>query len=281
MKKAISIILCLVIVVSFASCGKNTDTGNTDHGDTGSEKAIISVHQDEYLYKCSVCAGDCTFYSGQFNCPAFNCDGEDAVQLNAEIEAEYNEYLADAELAADSDSGLAYGFTYSVYEDDAFAVVRTASATVMLHSGGMYAYEMYYYDLKNDCKTTAVALMNHLSLDPVVIAAYVRVLLIEEGKYTEEQISSVQPNDIDIFPTQTAYFIKVKNEQIKFETELDGMDLNDAAGEIAEVLPFIEREPVSEQVVGTEVATQEPTTQQRDIIMYEIVPDTTQNNSVG
>ena len=74
---------------------------------------------------------------------------------------------------------------------------------------------------------------------------------------------------------------KVKNEQIKYETELDGMDLNDASDEIAEVLPFIETIPQVTDVIETEPTSQEPTTQQRDIIMYEIVPGTAGSNTVG
>lgn len=281
LKKAICFVLCFVFVFMSAACGKDTDSGENEINNTQKKETVISVQQDACLYRCSECEGTCTFFSGQFNCPAFNRTSESAVQLNAQIEAEYNTYLSDAKQAAESDSGLAYGFTYQSYADDSFAVIRTAAATVMLHSGGLYAYDMYYYDLKNDRAASAISVMQHFSLDPVVIAAYVRVQLNKEGKYSGEQISSVQPKDIDFFPLENTYYIKVKNEQIKYETELDGMDLNDASDEIAEVLPFIETIPQVTDVIETEPTSQEPTTQQRDIIMYEIVPGTAGSNTVG
>ncbi|MBE6811726.1 MAG: hypothetical protein E7523_02460 [Ruminococcaceae bacterium] len=255
MKKVIAFILSLSVVLLLSACAADfaePTEPTTESTSVKTEKtpAVVVAAETEKKYACEQCGGACTYYTGLFLCPAIDRDSEDAKNINAEIEAEYNKYLAYAN--AEDAGELSYGFTYSVSEDDNYAIIRTSVATVMLHAGGAYSHSVYYYDLEKDCKASVQDICRHLGLDVQVIAAYVRIVLAEDGNYSEAQIASVNENCIDIYPLKDTYYIKVINDLVKFETEMKGSDLNIRADAIASETAtdeFVSEAPTIEQDV--------------------------------
>ncbi|MBQ3519023.1 MAG: hypothetical protein IJA31_06855 [Clostridia bacterium] len=254
MKKVIAIILFFVFLLLTACAADFADPmeSTTESTIVEPEKTpvVVVAAETEKMYACDQCGGVCTYYTGAFRCPAIDRDSEDAKAINAAIEEEYNKYLGYAN--AEDTAGLAYGFNFSVFEDEKYAIIRTSVATVMLHSGGAYSYSVYYYDLKNDCKASTVDICEHFELDAQIIAAYLRVLLAEDGGYSDAQIASVNENCIDIYPLKDSYYVKVINDLVKFETEIKGSDLNSRADAIASQTanePSVSEVPTTEQDV--------------------------------
>ncbi len=256
MRIVLSFILLLSFIFAFAGCAVETaaptePTTQQVIAETQKDPSVIVAAETEKLYPCEQCGANCTYYTGTFRCPAVNRSSEDAKAINTAIEEEYNKYLAYAN--AEDTAGLAYGFDFSVYADEKYAVIRTSVATVMLHSGGAYSYSVYYYDLENDCMAEAGDVFAHFELDAQIIAAYVRVLLAEDGGYSEAQVESVNESCIDIYPFQDAYYVKAINELVRFEAVIKGSDLNSRAEAIA-------------SQTATEVAASEEATIEQDII---------------
>lgn len=240
MKKFFAAFFVAVLVFAFSACSVasfvTVSTQPTEENEIATDApvktaAIITVLEDERLYYCEQCAGECSYYIGKFNCPALDRSSEDAQTINTAIADECNKYLSFAKAA--DDSGLAYGFTYAVFEDDKYAIIRTAVATVMLHTGGTYSYDVYYYDLENDCTANFAEVCRHFELDAEIIAAYIRLELAENGAFNENQIASVTADCIDLFPLGENFYVKVQNDKVKYETELNGSDLNARGEEIA------------------------------------------------
>lgn len=259
MKKGIAFILSLTFVFLLSACA--TDSAGIEQPTTKSatvqtenNPAVITAATEEKMYACEQCGGACTYYTGTFRCPAVDRDSEDAKSINAAIAEEYNKYLGYAN--AEDNAGLAYGFNYSVIEDEKYAIIRTSVATVMLHSGGAYSYSVYYYDLEKDCQASVQEICAHFDLDAKVIAAYLRVILAENGGYSDAQIASVDENCIDIYPLNDAYYVKVINDMIKYETEMKISDLNSRADAIA-------------SEAATEETTSEEQTSEKDVIYMD------------
>lgn len=255
----ILLILSMLFVLLLSACSVDVaetvqPTTESTTGLTENSPAVITAAAEEKMYACEQCGGACTYYTGTFRCPAVDRDSEDAKSINAAIEEEYNKYLGYAN--AEDNAGLAYGFNYSVIEDEKYAIIRTSVATVMLHSGGAYSHAVYYYDLIKDCQASVQEICAHFDLDAKVIAAYLRIILAETGGYSDAQIASVDENCIDIYPLNDAYYVKVINDMIKYETEMKISDLNSRADAIA-------------AETATEGATSEEQTSEQDVIYMD------------
>ncbi len=255
----ILLVLSMLFVLLLSACSVDVaetvqPTTESTTGLTENSPAVITAAAEEKKYACEQCGGACTYYTGTFRCPAVDRDSEDAKSINAAIEEEYNKYLGYAN--AEDNAGLAYGFNYSVIEDEKYAIIRTSVATVMLHSGGAYSYSVYYYDLIKDCQASVQEICAHFDLDAKVIAAYLRIVLAETGGYSDAQIASVDENCIDIYPLNDAYYVKVINDMVKFETEMKTADLNSHADAIA-------------SETATEEATSEEPTSEQDVIYMD------------
>ncbi len=257
MKKLLCLLFALFLV---ALCGCDQPAadvdGTVDSVKThGNKNTITEESVKDIAYKCSICNGDCSFFTGRFSYPVLNGSSADAEQINAEIKEEFDKYYAMATAAKNTDSGLAYGYTYNVYTDKSFAVIRTNVATVMLHSGGSYSYSVYYYDIKNDKRSDVVALCKDLGLDLEVLASYVRLQLAEDENYSAEQIAMVDAQTIDVFPLEDGYFIKCKTDMVKYEAELKSADLNKLGPQIEEERSNFAEEMASREAQAAELAS--------------------------
>lgn len=281
MKKCSAFFLVLFLLFVLASCAIPADsdpasaTQVTDEPTTQAEEkpAVITIEQQNVKYACEECAGECTYYTGKFRCPSIDRGSEDARAVNEAIKADYDKYVALAKEI--SVSGLAYGFDFDTYcKDGDFVILRTAIETVFLHSGGTYSYDFYYYDLANDCNADIGVVCSCFGLDINVIAAYLQLELSLSGEYDEEQIAGITADCIDIFPAgEDAYFIRVQNDRLKYETTLGSSDLNARGEEIASLLQEAANvtEPVTDEngEIVSEDSTEPEATTQQDVIYME------------
>lgn len=242
MKKIIVLCLCVCFALSLCACTGSSDDdmpvgaeGAISEADADSVKlsAVLSAGSETLAYYCDICQGDCTFYTGRFSYPALRFDTEDAKMINDKIFDSFSDTYETARKTVQENSGIASGFTYSVFDDGEFAAIRTAVATVMLHSGGLYSYDVYYYDITNQCVASSVDFAEHLGLDSEVLASYARLKMQESGKYSSNQIAAVTADGLDVFPVEDGYYLKYKGEYVKYEDTVTGLQLNELAEEIA------------------------------------------------
>ena len=280
--KKISAILLVVSLLLISACCTAPSVADpaataqpSDEVTTQAEEkpAVITVAKQQIKYACEQCAGDCTYYTGNFRCPAVDRASADANAVNEAIKANYDKYLA---LAGDvSVSGLAYGFDFDSYSDNATLVIlRTAIETVFLHSGGTYSYDFYYYDLENDCNAAISDVCNRFGLEVEVLAAYLQLVLSQEGGYDEDQLAGICSDCIDIFPTaEDTFFVRVQTDRLKYETTIRSADLNARGEEIASLMQQAQAatEIVTDEngEIISEAATLQEETTQQDVIYME------------
>ncbi|MBQ6864891.1 MAG: hypothetical protein IJO14_11705 [Clostridia bacterium] len=254
--------LCLFIALLFiALCGCDQTAVNiADESEKpvlSSAKVSVSEKSSaDFQYACDVCKGNCSFFTGRFVYPVLNADTPSATHMNNEIKTEFDKYFSMAQTAEKSNTGLAYGFTYDLFENGDFIAIRTNVATVMLHSGGSYSYSVYYYDVKKGAACDAATLCKDIGLDIDVIASFVRLKLAEEENYTKEQIAMIDASCIDVFPLDDSYFIKCKTDIVKYEAEIESADLNALAEEIQSEQVQFEEDAVARESMAAELASE-------------------------
>lgn len=278
MKKVSCIFWVFVLIFALTSCSLSANPASASPTENESapateakeeKPAVHTVNEEKVLYSCEQCGGDCTYYTGYFRCPAIDRISEDALAINADIRNNYEKYVSVAHGVGES--GLAYGFDFATeYADHKYVILRTAIETVLLHNGGTYSYEFYYYDLENDCKAEVADVCSYFGPDIQIIAAYLRITLSENAEYEPDQIKSITADCIDIFPTASddSYFVRVQNDCLKYETKIKSADLNARGDEIASLMAQEQEDDQSaaDENVGEETA--QPTTQQ-DVIYIE------------